>query len=674
VAVSNVELIVNAVKAINPLRKVEQQSKKVEGAVRDMNGRLRDSKGRFVAVGKSATQASKGVNKLTASIKGLLTVAAVIGTAKFIIFKTAELETQTRSLQVLTGSAQTAKNIIQELQDIGAVTPFTGTELIETAKRLRAFGVDTEKLVETTRRLGDVAGATGADLSGIATAYGQIQAKGKLQTEELLQLQERGVDLAGVLKEEYKLTGEEFSKALQKGQISAEAAEFALKKLTDTGGQYANGAISQSDTLAGKFSTLVDGIERIARKIGQALTPALQNVLSLAIQTVDRINQAFAAGSISNQDKQAFREQAIQEVRRFAGPMPGGPFGAGEVVVRHLGKTYKGPASSVVSQITNDLINREVRRRTEAARGSSAKAPMAVTLPPLIAGTNDGTGKKKKGRAGKSDAEREAERQAEILRRQREQADAMLLSLKQEALLTGDITEQQRASLEHAIEKFNLARQFPQLTENELQVLRNQLDTNFQLLQADKDRIEQQKMLEKAQRKAQEAERKRAEELRNLYQGIGDTIADGVTNALKGAVDGTKSLADASTSLLNDLANQLLQVARNMLFFGNISGTLTGGSGILGSLFSGFLANGGTAMGGRSYIVGEKGPELFTPGRTGSVTPNNALGGANIVVNVDASGSQAQGSEPNAKALGAAIGAAVQAELVKQKRPGGLLS
>ena len=129
---------------------------------------------------------------------------------------------------MLTGSLENAKSIIKELQDFGAVTPFTSAELIETSKRLKAFGVETSKLVGTTKRLGDIAGATGADLSGIATAYGQIQAKGKLQTEELLQLQERGVDLAGVLKKEYDLTGEEFSKALQKGQISAEAAEFAL--------------------------------------------------------------------------------------------------------------------------------------------------------------------------------------------------------------------------------------------------------------------------------------------------------------------------------------------------------------------------------------------------------------------------------------------------------------
>ena len=185
--------------------------------------------------------------------------------------------------------------------------------------------------------------------------------------------------------------------------------------------------------------------------------------------------------------------------------------------------------------------------------------------------------------------------------------------------------------------------------------------------QADRDRAD-------ALKKQQDAEKKRAEELRNVYQGIGDTIADGVVDALKGAVNGTQSLAEAATNMLNDLANQMLQLARNMLFFGNITGTLTKGGGLLGSLFGGFMANGGTTMPGKSYVVGEKGPELFTPGRTGSIAPNDAFGGANIVVNVDASGSSVEGNAQESKALGQALGAAVKAELIKQKMPGGLLA
>ena len=86
----------------------------------------------------------------------------------------AEVESQRRSLEVLTGSAQRAGQIVKELQDLGAVTPFTSSELIDAAKRLQAFGVETNKVVETTRRLADVSGATGAELQGLVTAYGQV--------------------------------------------------------------------------------------------------------------------------------------------------------------------------------------------------------------------------------------------------------------------------------------------------------------------------------------------------------------------------------------------------------------------------------------------------------------------------------------------------------------------
>ena len=76
----------------------------------------------------------------------------------------------------------------------------------------------------------------------------------------------------------------------------------------------------------------------------------------------------------------------------------------------------------------------------------------------------------------------------------------------------------------------------------------------------------------------------------------------------------------------------------------------------------------------RPYLVGERGPELFVPGAQGNIVPNNAMGGSNIVVNVDASGSSVEGDAQQSKALGQAIGAAVQAEIVKQKMPGGLLN
>jgi hypothetical protein len=152
--------------------------------------------------------------------------------------------------------------------------------------------------------------------------------------------------------------------------------------------------------------------------------------------------------------------------------------------------------------------------------------------------------------------------------------------------------------------------------------------------------------------------------LQQIYDSLGSTIANGVVGMLDAAFDRTKSLADAASNLLKNLANQLLQLGINTL----LSST---GIGLFKNL-PGF-ADGGTIMGGQAAIVGEKGPEVFVPGKTGTVIPNHALGGSNIVVNVDAGGSNVQGDGTQAKALGAAIGLAVQNEIIKQKKPGGLL-
>ena len=110
-----------------------------------------------------------------------------------------------------------------------------------------------------------------------------------------------------------------------------------------------------------------------------------------------------------------------------------------------------------------------------------------------------------------------------------------------------------------------------------------------------------------------------------------------------------------------------------MAIFGNFGGTFErGGGGLLGAIFK---ANGGPVKKGGSYIVGERGPEMFSPGVSGTITPNHALGGSTtVIVNVDASGSSVEGNEEGGRELGQLISAAIQSELVQQKRPGGILA
>jgi len=150
-----------------------------------------------------------------------------------------------------------------------------------------------------------------------------------------------------------------------------------------------------------------------------------------------------------------------------------------------------------------------------------------------------------------------------------------------------------------------------------------------------------------------------------------ETLVTDLGNGIKELIRGTSTLND----VLNNVLNKMIDAMFNMAFFGNAGGTLTKGLGLFGNLFGGLLATGGPAKAGKSYIVGERGPELFTPGVSGMVSPNSSLGGStNVVVNVDASGSSAEGDEEQGRQLGLAISAAVQSELIQQKRPGGLLA
>ena len=116
------------------------------------------------------------------------------------------------------------------------------------------------------------------------------------------------------------------------------------------------------------------------------------------------------------------------------------------------------------------------------------------------------------------------------------------------------------------------------------------------------------------------------------------------------------------------IARQLLQLGINTAL-----GAIFGGP---FAKLPGFAAGGKPPV-GRPSIVGERGPELFVPSSAGTIIPNNSLGAGvtnNIVVNVDASGSNVEGNERQSRELGLVLSTAIQAQLIQEKRPGGLLA
>jgi tape measure domain-containing protein len=657
-AVSNVELRVDSRQAVNALRDVNRASAQTDTAL-------------------------KGLQRSVTALAGSF---AAIQAARFVFVKTAELESQTRSLKVLTGSVEQAKQIIQELQQLGAVTPFTSAELIDAAKRLQAFGVETEKVVETTRRLADASGATGAELQGLVTAYGQVQAKGRLQGEELLQFQERGIALQQELRKMYGMTGEEFQKALQKGQISAQAVEVALQRLTSTGGKYANGAIAQSDTLSGRLSTLQDGIDGLARGIGTALSPAIKAVLNEAIFAVNAINELISTGARARGFglNQAQRKTILNQAQREAEQI---------VNLRRIRDPFERNRQfqQLASQRERDLI--EAFGISTGQVKPTAQAPRTPTgVPPLARGTAAGGGGG--GRGGKSAAQQVKEIKditaQELELRLRLGMAQQSQNKQQEAYYT-----KQLALLQISQQEIGPNERKAQILETVVRYATTMKEINEEeaknTLPTIVDRISDMaagysKALDFTVELTDQQKQQQV-----LADGIANTVGEGMTSAFNALIQGSEdfgsSLRRIASGVLIDIANQLLQVfviqkAINAIsgLFGPRGGVSTFAPGVsfnagafgMPSLLG--RAKGGSVTAGQPYLVGERGPELFMPGRSGGIAPTGSFGGgANVTVNVDASGSNVQGDGAQAKALGAVIGAAVQAELVKQKRPGGLL-
>ena len=153
------------------------------------------------------------------------------------------------------------------------------------------------------------------------------------------------------------------------------------------------------------------------------------------------------------------------------------------------------------------------------------------------------------------------------------------------------------------------------------------------------------------------------QKLNALYAGIASTIETGLVDAIEGAINGTKTLGDVARSVFSE-------IQRSLIRFG-VNAFLSGLPGIGGF----FRANGGPVSAGKSYMVGERGPEMFVPNTGGRIVPNSDMGGStNVVVNVDASGSSVEGDEERGKELGQMLSAAIQSELINQRRPGGLLA
>ena len=190
------------------------------------------------------------------------------------------------------------------------------------------------------------------------------------------------------------------------------------------------------------------------------------------------------------------------------------------------------------------------------------------------------------------------------------------------------------------------------------------LSTKLKKLVADNEDLKLRDLAIQKSSQLTDAERR----VQAVWDSIGISIKDGLVEGINAAIDGTKTLGEVASNVFRRISNALLNFGVESALIGMTGGT----GGFFSEIFG--RASGGPVTGGSPYVVGEKGPELFVPGSSGNIVPNHAMGGANVVVNVDASGSSVEGDAGQAEQLGSMLAAAVQTEIANQKRPGGLLA
>jgi hypothetical protein len=350
---------------------------------------------------------------------------------------------------------------------------------------------------------------------------------------------------------------------------------------------------------------------------------------------------------------------------------------------------------------------------------------MATQAPPLLGGQGAG----KKGRKGKTDAERaaekaarEAERALEIQKQQLKAADDQNFALKNRFAILQETEAVAKRELELDVRLNEIAREYGELQAN--------AKSNDELILINASSILEKKAAElEAEREINDLLAERAGLIANMMQAAGmptayneletqnealqemldkypaigaaaDAAATLATSGMSEMIAGTKSAQEVFAEFLNTIANALMQTAAKMIAqyiaigiartFAGIAApggfAPSGPLAAVGNVSTGFnfnagamipgRAKGGPVSSGQTYMVGERGPELFVPGRSGTIVANDKMGGSttNVVVNVDAKGSSVEGDEQGATQFGRIISAAVQSELIKQQRPGGILA
>ena len=229
-----------------------------------------------ILTGISSTAEQEGdkidasMRKIGASIAGVFAIEKIKDFAVQVATVRGQFQQLEASFKTLTGSEQVATDLMSQLINTAATTPFQVTDISNAARQLLAYGVEADKVNETLIRLGDICAGLSIPIGDLAYLYGTTMTQGRLYTADLNQFLGRGIPLADELAKQFGVAKEEIRKMVEEGKVGFPEVEQAIINMTNEGGKFGGLMEAQSKTITGRISNIEDTIDQMFNQIGQA--------------------------------------------------------------------------------------------------------------------------------------------------------------------------------------------------------------------------------------------------------------------------------------------------------------------------------------------------------------------------------------------------------------------
>lgn len=236
---------------------------------------------------------------------GAALTAGSLGAIGWPLKLAADIEQTGIAFEVMVGDATKAQKLLKDMQQFAASTPFGFTDISESGKLLLGYGVAADDVMGTIKLLGDASQGNAEKLQRLTLAYGQVQAKGRLMGQEVMQMTENGfnplkvmsIEMAkrfGGLADQYVPA---LTKKMEAGEISAGMLTQAFIAATSEGGRFHGMMEKQSTSALGLFSTMVDNANLALAEFGTVLLEAVKPGLEVAIQLTGAMRRFVAANA-----------------------------------------------------------------------------------------------------------------------------------------------------------------------------------------------------------------------------------------------------------------------------------------------------------------------------------------------------------------------------------------